>query len=106
MEPVSPMYLAAGFGIDVNVMENAGVVTPVTEGGLMRTGCDANGVPSNFDENGDVEEYYKILLEEYPSNPLVLRNYVQLLQSKGDFSAAEEHYFRATLADPKDGEVL
>ncbi|KAK4340635.1 hypothetical protein RND71_039136 [Anisodus tanguticus] len=27
-------------------------------------------------------------------------------QSKGDFFGAEEHYFRATLADPKDGEVL
>ncbi|KAJ8549041.1 hypothetical protein K7X08_032748 [Anisodus acutangulus] len=98
-EPVSPMYLAAGLGIAVNGMDN-------TEGGLMRTGRDADVAPSNFDENGDVEAYYKSLLEEYPSNPLVLRNYAQILQSKGDFFGAEEYYFRATLADPKDGKVL
>lgn len=28
------------------------------------------------------------------------------LQSKGDLSGAEEHYFLATLADPKDGDIL
>nr|GLL43546.1 uncharacterized protein LOC109175685 isoform X1 [Ipomoea trifida] len=28
------------------------------------------------------------------------------LQAKGDLSGAEEHYFLATLADPKDGETL
>ncbi|KAA8548883.1 hypothetical protein F0562_000567 [Nyssa sinensis] len=41
-----------------------------------------------------------------PCNPLFLRNYAQLLQSKGDLLGAEEYYFRATLADPQDGEIL
>ncbi|KAL0414192.1 UNVERIFIED_CONTAM: hypothetical protein Sradi_1620900 [Sesamum radiatum] len=43
---------------------------------------------------------------EDPSNPLVLRNYAQYLESKRDFSGAEEFYFRATQADPNDGEIL
>ncbi|GMP74145.1 hypothetical protein CsSME_00031652 [Camellia sinensis var. sinensis] len=55
---------------------------------------------------GSVEEYYKSMVGEEPSNPLFLRNYAQLLQSKGDLHGAEEYYFRATLADPKDGEIL
>ncbi|KAK4361640.1 hypothetical protein RND71_020592 [Anisodus tanguticus] len=80
-EPVSPMYLAAGLGI-------------------------ADVEPSNFDENGDVEAYYKSLLEEYPSNPLVLRNYAQILQCKGDLRGAEEYYSRAVLADCSDGEII
>lgn len=46
------------------------------------------------------------MVGEDPSNPLFLRNYAQLLQSKGDLHGAEEFYFRATLADPKDGEIL
>lgn len=29
-----------------------------------------------------------------------------LFQSKGEFSGAEDCYFRAALADPKDGEIL
>lgn len=28
------------------------------------------------------------------------------LQSKGDLHGAEEYYYRATLADPEDGEIL
>ncbi|TMW90228.1 hypothetical protein EJD97_016029 [Solanum chilense] len=99
-EPVCPMYLAAGFGIDVSGMKS------LTEGGLMRAGHGADIVPLNFDEMGDVEAHYKSLLEEYPFNPLVLRNYAQLLQSKGDLSGAEEYYFQATLADPQDGDIL
>nr|XP_016448462.1 PREDICTED: uncharacterized protein LOC107773576 [Nicotiana tabacum] len=61
---------------------------------------------SDFEENGDIEAHYKRSLQEYPSNPLFLRNYAQLLQSKGDLSGAEEYYFQATLADPKDGDIL
>ncbi|XP_069151551.1 uncharacterized protein [Solanum lycopersicum] len=99
-EPVCPMYLAAGFGIDVSGMKS------LTEGGLMRAGHGADIVPLNFDEMGDVEAHYKSLLEEYPFNPLVLRNYAQLLQSKGDLSGAEEYYFQATLANPQDGDIL
>ncbi|XP_049386979.1 uncharacterized protein LOC125851242 [Solanum stenotomum] len=62
--------------------------------------------PLDFDGNGDVEEYYKRVLKEDPSNPLFLRNYAQLLQSKGDLSGAEHYYLQATLADPKDGDTL
>ncbi|KAF3680644.1 putative G3BP-like protein-like [Capsicum annuum] len=60
----------------------------------------------DFDGNGDIEEYYKRVVKEDPFNPLFLRNYAQLLQSKGDLSGAEHHYFQATLADPKDGDTL
>ncbi|KAL7243444.1 hypothetical protein ACSBR1_015773 [Camellia fascicularis] len=55
---------------------------------------------------GNVEEYYKRMVGEDPSNPLFMRNYAQLLQSKGDLHGAEEYYLRATLADPKDVEIL
>ncbi|KAI8001620.1 hypothetical protein LOK49_LG09G01003 [Camellia lanceoleosa] len=55
---------------------------------------------------GNVEEYYKRMVGEDPSNPLFLRNCAQLLQSKGDLHGAEEYYLRATLADPKDVEIL
>nr|XP_009804997.1 PREDICTED: uncharacterized protein LOC104250133 [Nicotiana sylvestris] len=111
---VSTMYLASGFGINGNSIDNSGVVTPLTEGVLIRAGHRSSDTPSpenytisiDFDENGDVEAHYKRLLKEYPSNPLVLRNYAQFLQSKGDFSGAEEFYFQATLADPKDGDIL
>ncbi|CAL5411504.1 unnamed protein product [Camellia sinensis] len=72
-----PMYLATGLGI-----------------GRADASADS------------VEEYYKSMVGEEPSNPLFLRNYAQLLQSKGDLHGAEEYYFRATLADPKDGEIL
>ncbi|WMV17800.1 hypothetical protein MTR67_011185 [Solanum verrucosum] len=105
-EPVCPMYLAAGFGIDVSGMNHSGDIKSLTMGGLMRAGSGADIVPLNFDEIGDVEAHYKSLLEEYPFNPLVLRNYAQLLQSKGDLSGAEEYYFQATLADPQDGDIL
>ncbi|CAL5345232.1 unnamed protein product [Camellia sinensis] len=72
-----PMYLATGLGI-----------------GRADASADS------------VEEYYKSMVGEEPSNPLFLRIYAQLLQSKGDLHGAEEYYFRATLADPKDGEIL
>lgn len=95
VRPVSPpMYLATGFGMDGNGVGGGG-------GGFgvdFRLPC--------FDEGGDVEDYYKMMVSEDPSNPLFLRNYAKLLQSKGDLSGAEEFYFCATLADPKDGEIL
>lgn len=58
---------------------------------------------------GNIEqlgEYYRKILNEEASNPLFLRNYAQFLQCQGDSSGAEEYYYRATLADPKDGEIL
>ncbi|XP_060178543.1 uncharacterized protein LOC132608816 [Lycium barbarum] len=90
-EPViNSMYLATGFGVDGNGVNSGGV----------------DFAPLDFDGNGDAEEYYKRVLKEDPSNPLFLRNYAQLLQSKGDLSGAEHYYFQATLADPKDGDIL
>ncbi|CAL5392256.1 unnamed protein product [Camellia sinensis] len=86
IEPASPpMYLATGLGIGG---ASAGAGTGTGGGG------------------GNVEEYYKRMVGEDPSNPLFLRNYAQLLQSKGDLHGAKEYYFQATLADPKDGEIL
>lgn len=35
---------------------------------------------ANFDESGDVEEYYKRMVDEYPCHPLLLRNYAKFLQ--------------------------
>jgi len=45
------------------------------------------------------------MVGEDPSNPLFLRNYAQLLLSKGDLHGADEYLFQATLADPNDGEI-
>ncbi|XP_076896509.1 uncharacterized protein LOC143549495 isoform X2 [Bidens hawaiensis] len=63
---------------------------------------------SEFDINGqsdDVDDYKK-MVDQDPSNPVFLKNYAHLLQSNGDLNGAEEYYFRATQADPKDGETL
>ncbi|KAJ7955489.1 Tetratricopeptide repeat (TPR)-like superfamily protein [Quillaja saponaria] len=97
-EPASPpMYLAAGLGIDA-----AG------SGGApgFNNGNHIDLSRENFDGKGDAEEYYERMLDEYPCHPLLLRNYAQLLQSKGELHRAEEYYFRATLADPDDGEIM
>lgn len=68
--PVSPrMYLATGLGID---MFGAGVGI----GGF--DGVDLS--VANFDGGGDVEEYYKRMVDEYPCHPLFLRNYAHVLQ--------------------------
>lgn len=92
--PVSPpMYLATGFGMDGNGVGGGGGF-----GVDFKTSC--------FDQVEDVEEFYKKLVSEDPANPLFLRNYAQLLQSKGDLYGAEDLYLRATVADPKDSEIL
>nr|XP_043609457.1 uncharacterized protein LOC122581312 [Erigeron canadensis] len=57
-------------------------------------------------EKEDVKENYMKLVDEDPSNPLFLKNYAHILKSNGDLNGAEEYYFRATQADPKDGEIL
>ncbi|KAM3756192.1 hypothetical protein ACB098_02G093700 [Castanea mollissima] len=93
-EPVSPrMYLAAGLGID-----------SFSIGGGELGGDFLS--PANFDDSSDVEEYYRKMVDQYPCHPLFLRNYAQVLQSKGDLQGAVEYYSRATLADPEDGEIL
>ncbi|KAL7243433.1 hypothetical protein ACSBR1_015763 [Camellia fascicularis] len=79
------------------------VVEPVSPPMYLATGLGIGGAGANA---GNAEEYYKRMVGEDPSNPLFLRNYAQLLQSKGDLHGAEEYYFRATLADRKDGEIL
>ncbi|XP_057471607.1 uncharacterized protein LOC130760353 [Actinidia eriantha] len=87
VEPVSPpMYLATGLGLGGG-----------SGGGVFSPACLVEG--------GDMEEYYKRIVGEDPSNPLFLRNYAQLLQSKGDLHGAEDYFFQATLADPNDGEI-
>ncbi|PWA34315.1 pentatricopeptide repeat-containing protein [Artemisia annua] len=65
----------------------------------------ATGLGIDF-MGGVDEEYYRIMVGEDPCNPTYLKNYAQLLQSKGDVSGAEDFYLRATIADPKDGEIL
>ncbi|XP_047311678.1 uncharacterized protein LOC124915073 [Impatiens glandulifera] len=54
----------------------------------------------------DIEEYFKKMVTQNPSNALFLRNYAHLLQSKGELERAEEYYLKATIADPEDGEIL
>ncbi|KAI3683356.1 hypothetical protein L1987_83859 [Smallanthus sonchifolius] len=61
---------------------------------------------SGFENLGVKEDDYKKMVDEDPSNPVILKNYAHLLQSNGDLHRAEEYYFRATQADPKDGETL
>ncbi|CAN1144868.1 hypothetical protein LINPERPRIM_LOCUS16865 [Linum perenne] len=87
-----PMYLAAGLGFDSIDFQAAttGEAAPLLD----------------FDESGDLEEYYRKMLDQFPSHPLFLRNYAHLLQSKGDLHSAEEYYQRAILVEPEDGEIL
>ncbi|KAK1591054.1 hypothetical protein Q3G72_001528 [Acer saccharum] len=67
----------------------------------------ASFTAADADSDGNVENYLRRMVEENPSNPLVLRNYAQFLcQSKGDLHGAEEYYSRAILADPADGEII
>ncbi|XP_023759829.1 uncharacterized protein LOC111908220 [Lactuca sativa] len=82
IQPPSPkMYLATGFGID-------GI------GGTEFT-------PTLFDD-----EYYKMIVDQDPYNPLALRKCAQFLQSRGDLTGAEDYFLRATLEDPNDGQTL
>lgn len=93
-----PLFLARGLGIDRigSGLLNAGV------GGEGGGGGGGGG-----GERSDVENYYRRMVEEDPSNALFLRNYAQFLyQSKGDSQRAEEYYSRAILAEPGDGEIL
>lgn len=89
--PVSPpMYLATGLGISVPGFDDSGEFVDLT-------------LP-NFDDSTEAEDYYKRMIDESPCHPLLLRNYAQLLQKKGDLYGAEDYYHRATMADPGDGE--
>ncbi|CAL1384347.1 unnamed protein product [Linum trigynum] len=88
-QPASPpMYLATGLGLNSTI------------------DFQANSSLLDFDDGGDLEEYYRKMLDQFPTHPLFLRNYAHLLQSKGDLHGAEEYYHRATQVEPGDGEIL
>lgn len=76
MEPVSPpLYLASGLGID-----------GIDFGGGNGGGVGGFDLTSpNFDESGDLEEYYKRMVDEFPCHPLFLANYAQLLEVRLNF---------------------
>ncbi|KAK4266222.1 hypothetical protein QN277_027174 [Acacia crassicarpa] len=94
VEPASPaMYLASGLGIDG------------TGFGFDSFPIDDLCLP-NLDGSGNFEDHYKRMIDDYPCHPLILRNYAQILQSKGDLHGAEEYFLRATLVDPNNGEIL
>ncbi|KAA8527817.1 hypothetical protein F0562_035314 [Nyssa sinensis] len=99
----------------LNGIQNLGIeeTKPVNPSIYLATGYEIGGggggvdfSRTSFNETSGVEEYFERMIGEDPCNPLFLRNYAQILQSKGDLVGAEEYYFRATLADPQDGEIL
>ncbi|XP_058745739.1 uncharacterized protein LOC131618559 [Vicia villosa] len=87
-----PMYLATGLGVDGGEVAVSG-------------NNDMLFVPS-LQESEDLQEYYKKMVHEYPSHPLILKKYAHFLQGKGELQDAEEYFHRATEADPNDGEIL
>ncbi|KAL0456902.1 UNVERIFIED_CONTAM: hypothetical protein Slati_1029400 [Sesamum latifolium] len=99
--------------IDLKVETGGKPMSPTidlaTGAGGIKYGIGGNGVEVGwpvYDHNSDLDKHYSKMVLEDPSNPLVLRNYAQYLESKRDFSGAEKYYFRATRADPNDGEIL
>ena len=54
------MYLATGLGVDV---------VP-----------GADRFPPNFDDKEVDEEYYRKMVKEFPTHPLLLRNYAEFLK--------------------------
>lgn len=102
-----PLFLARGLGIDRlgSGFMNIGAGNGCGDGGNGGGGCDVS--TGSGGERSDVENYYKRMVEEDPSNALFLGNYAQFLyQTKGDSQRAEEYYSRAILAEPGDGELL
>ncbi|KAI3974595.1 hypothetical protein MKX01_029585 [Papaver californicum] len=88
------LFFSTGLGFGVNGGSGGGFnFAKYGEGGV-----------ENEEEIG---EYYKNMVEENPSTALFLRNYAQFLyKSKGDLRGADEYYSRAVLADPRDGDLL
>ncbi|KAF7846678.1 hypothetical protein BT93_L3919 [Corymbia citriodora subsp. variegata] len=68
----------------------------------------ANFTATGTNGNGEnIEENYKQMIEEDPSNPLILKSYAQFLYKVNqDLGGAKEYYSRAILADPMDSEAL
>ncbi|KAI3899833.1 hypothetical protein MKW92_005345 [Papaver armeniacum] len=92
------MFLATGFGIGVNGGSGGG------GGGGFNFAKFGEG---GFENDKEIGEYYKKMVEQHPSSALFLRNYAQFLYKfKGDLRGADEYYSRAVLADPRDGDIL
>ncbi|XP_057547922.1 uncharacterized protein LOC130826318 [Amaranthus tricolor] len=75
---------------------------------ISEIGVDIDGAEAEDPKNeADIEDYYKRMTEENPSDPLYLRKYAQFLyKTKGDLKGAEEYYSRVIVAYPQDGEIL
>lgn len=71
--PSPPMYLAVATGLGVD-----GTGFDDVLGSHNLTSFDI--FDPNLQESGDLEEYYKRMVDEYPCHPLVLKKYAQLLQ--------------------------
>ncbi|KAH9330353.1 hypothetical protein KI387_002461 [Taxus chinensis] len=108
MVSAEQMFMARGLGIDV--------MEPATDIGGGRgsstskrisTGGGGGGGDGYGAGSENIEEYYQRMLENNPSNSLILCNYAKFLyETKRDYPKAEEYYSRAILAQPDDGEVL
>ncbi|ESQ36473.1 hypothetical protein EUTSA_v10008199mg [Eutrema salsugineum] len=87
--PSPPMHLAAGLGIDK---------------------FDLYGDEIKFDlpsfDDDNCGDYYKRMIEEYPLHPLLLKNYAEFLEYKGDLNGAAEYYHKCTVVEPSDGVAL
>lgn len=86
---------------DGNENENENGVINIEQGDLLK-GKEDNTSEFSFHKNIE----YKKMVDDDPLNIVLLKNYAHHLQSNGDLNGAEEYYFRATQADPKDGETL
>ncbi|XP_057735698.1 uncharacterized protein LOC130951102 [Arachis stenosperma] len=101
LEPPSPpMYLAAGLGVDATGFDANAVV------GFENSLTHDDVLVPNLQESEDLEGYYKRMVDEYPYHPLILKKHAQILKSKGNLEEAAEYFYRATLAEPNDGEAL
>ncbi|KAF8111616.1 hypothetical protein N665_0074s0140 [Sinapis alba] len=71
---------------------------------------DLYGKDINFDlpsfDDESCGDYYKRMLDEYPSHPLLLKNYASFLEYRGDLNGAEEYYHKCTVVEPGDGVAL
>ncbi|KAF8111667.1 hypothetical protein N665_0073s0026 [Sinapis alba] len=88
--PSPPMHLAAGLGIDK----------------FDLYGSEIEFDLPSFDDESCGDYYKRMLEEEYPLHPLLLRNYASFLEYKGDVNGAEEYYHKCTVVEPSDGVAL
>ncbi|KAL0287215.1 UNVERIFIED_CONTAM: hypothetical protein Sangu_2701200 [Sesamum angustifolium] len=108
-EKERPLNRFKDLKVEVEGKSMSPTIDLATGAGGIKHGIGGNGVEVGrpvSDHSNDLDKHYSKMVLEDPSNPLVLRNYAQYLESKRDFSGAEVYYFRATRADPNDGEIL